>query len=79
MYFINKHPDIDWNWYAISMNSNITMKIIINNPDKPWNCLRRGPMFEYCASLGVVHAHDKSSDTSFGDIEQESTPAEWDE
>jgi len=26
-----------WDWRSISRNPNITMKDIINNPDKPWN------------------------------------------
>src|SRR5271157_2378554 len=49
MKFIDDHPDKPWNWYGISSNSNITMKMIDNHSsrfgetsckagsDKPWD------------------------------------------
>ena len=40
--FLMKYED-KLNWYNISQNPNITMEIIENNPDKPWNwdCISR--------------------------------------
>ena len=32
-----KNPDSPWDWYCVSQNPNITMDIIENNLDKPWN------------------------------------------
>ena len=52
--FINKHPEIEWDWYWISSNKNITMDDIINNPDKPWNkigiCYNPNITLEYIQS-----------------------------
>ena len=38
-YLLEKYPDKpwDWNWYWISKNPNITMKMIETHPEKPWN------------------------------------------
>ena len=36
MDFIEKYPDIPWDWEAISDNPNITMDIIEKYPDKLW-------------------------------------------
>ena len=35
--FINSNLDKDLNWYEISRNPNLTMKDILDNPDKPWD------------------------------------------
>ena len=35
--FIDENPDKHWDWFSISCNPNITMKIIKENPDKSWN------------------------------------------
>ena len=36
-YLLKKYPDKPWNWYYLSLNSNITMSDVLNNPDKQWN------------------------------------------
>ena len=38
-YLLKKYPDKLWDWSGLSYNSNITMKDVLNNPDKPWDCL----------------------------------------
>jgi hypothetical protein len=35
--FILDHPDINWDWYAISRNPNLNWDVVQNNPNKPWN------------------------------------------
>ena len=43
--FINKNPTKDWDWYGISLNSNITMEFILDNSNKPlnWACISMNP------------------------------------
>ena len=42
---IQANPDKPWNWWAISMNPNITLDIIQANPDNPWDwsCISMNP------------------------------------
>ena len=35
--FIKFVLDKPWDWYGLSINPNITMNDVKNNPDKPWN------------------------------------------
>jgi hypothetical protein len=34
---VEANPDKPWDWYALSINPNITMEIVEANPDKPWD------------------------------------------
>ena len=37
MEIIKKYPTKDWDWEYISMNPNLTITMIENNLDKPWD------------------------------------------
>ena len=34
---LERFPEKPWNWYGLSCNPNITLKDILNHPEKPWN------------------------------------------
>ena len=46
---IQNNPDLPWNWAWVSENPNLTMKFIIDNLDKDWNC-------EYISKNKFIHA-----------------------
>ena len=41
-HMVQNNPEIDWNWFFISWNSNIFMlvrdNVVQNNPDINWDC-----------------------------------------
>jgi hypothetical protein len=37
MKFVIANPNLPWDWYGLSQNSNLTMDFVIANPDLPWN------------------------------------------
>lgn len=36
LHHVIDHPDLGWDWHALSRNKNITMKDVIDHPDLPW-------------------------------------------
>jgi len=36
MEFINKHPDLPWDWAGINRNPNLTMDMVLAHPEKQW-------------------------------------------
>ena len=36
-YLLEKYPDKKWDWWDISKNQNITIKIFEKFPNKPWD------------------------------------------
>jgi hypothetical protein len=39
MDFVERHPELPWNWYWISHNENLTMEYVVQHPEHPWNWL----------------------------------------
>ena len=57
MEYIESNPDKPWNWEYVSLNPNLTLKMLNNHTDKPWDW--RNMTYNPCLMIDMIDEYEE--------------------